>query len=500
MTNRTTVFRFLTCLVVTAAASCAGPADAGDPIRLLPDNSRYFEYAGEPVVLLTSGEHYGAVLNADFDFETYLKTLQADGMNYCRVFAGTYVEPQGAFNITRNTLAPAPGRFVSSVQAEDSPDGLKFDVTRDSQAFIDRTHAFLDAAEEAGLIVELTFFSSIYGEAQWKIHPFNPLNAAASVADPLKTPLESFEVLHTTDAPRPLLDAQLALVRHLVAELNRHDNLFYEIQNEPWSDNHTLGPKRIPEWKDRDSFPNVVQIAAERSVAWQRLVADAVTETEAELPKRHLIAQNVSNFALPVRDSDLVPQASILNFHYATPEAVTLNDDLGRVIGFDESGFAGRDPDIYRKQAWRFVMSGGGLFNHLDYTFTVGHERGDDRENEAFGPASPELRPQFATLGRFVRSMNLATLRPDRDVVTRSPGVRTFAMSDGEAFAVYAEGRFPAELTIAVPPGDWTVERWDVLDGSKQTETTRVEESGDPLTVSLATKGDAAAVIVRPTP
>lgn len=43
--------------------------------QLHPDNPRYFLFRGRPTVVVTSGEHYGAVLNLDFDFRRYLDTL-----------------------------------------------------------------------------------------------------------------------------------------------------------------------------------------------------------------------------------------------------------------------------------------------------------------------------------------------------------------------------------------------------------------------------------------
>src|SRR5688572_11794393 len=74
------------------------------PIALHPDNPHYFIYKERPTVLITSGEHYGAVLNLDFDYATYLETLASDGLNLTRVFTGAYVEPVGAFKIEQNTL------------------------------------------------------------------------------------------------------------------------------------------------------------------------------------------------------------------------------------------------------------------------------------------------------------------------------------------------------------------------------------------------------------
>lgn len=67
-------------------------------------------------MLITAGEHYGAVLNLDFDYSRYLGELKKYGFNLTRAFAGTYREVPGSFNIIGNTLAPArdasfvPGR------------------------------------------------------------------------------------------------------------------------------------------------------------------------------------------------------------------------------------------------------------------------------------------------------------------------------------------------------------------------------------------------------
>src|SRR3954464_13700589 len=85
---------------------------ASQPLALHPDNPHYFLFHGEPTVLVTSGEHYGAVLNLDFDYLTYLNTLRKDGLNLTRTFTGAYVEPMGAFNIAQNSLAPKGERFI----------------------------------------------------------------------------------------------------------------------------------------------------------------------------------------------------------------------------------------------------------------------------------------------------------------------------------------------------------------------------------------------------
>jgi hypothetical protein len=116
---------------------------AVQPIRLHPKNPHYFLFRGKAVALVTSGEHYGAVLNPDFDYRKYLDTLEKDGHNYTRIFGGSYVEvPEKSFGIKRNDLAPARGRFlapwVRSSQDGYAGGGNKFDLSRWNQAYFER--------------------------------------------------------------------------------------------------------------------------------------------------------------------------------------------------------------------------------------------------------------------------------------------------------------------------------------------------------------------------
>src|SRR5689334_23448819 len=100
---------FLTTILLTWIAT---GVMAAEPIALHPENPHYFVWRGKPTVLITSGEHYGAVLNLDFDYNSYLKELEARKLNNTRTWTGSYVEPSSAFNITSNTLAPLRDRFI----------------------------------------------------------------------------------------------------------------------------------------------------------------------------------------------------------------------------------------------------------------------------------------------------------------------------------------------------------------------------------------------------
>jgi hypothetical protein len=277
---------------------------------------------------------------------------------------------------------------------------------------------------------------------------------------------------------------QEQLVRYLVRELNGFDNLLFELQNEPWADLREPVELLDPHKGDRvPNVPNQVEIPKPESVEWQRAIARVIVDEESRLPHRHLIAQNINNICLPLRDSDLVPEAGIINFHYARSEAVTWNRGLDRVIGFDESGFAGTEDATYRRQAWEFLMAGGGLFNSLDYSFSVGFEDGSDLQPKSPGGGSRELRRQLKVLSDFLHRFDLSRLQPDYQSVIRASGVVARCLSvPGHQYAIYLWGRSPAELSLNLPAGSYGIQWIHVVSGDILAANT-LEHPGGPCRI-----------------
>src|ERR1700728_1309461 len=135
------------------------------PIRLDPKNPHYFLYQGKTTALISSGEHYGAVMNLDVDYHRYLESIQKAGFNYTRLFGGSYVEvPRKSFGIQRNDLAPAPNRLLAPWARSATPGyaggGNKFDLDQFDPAYFKRFHDFLAEAEQRGIVVEISLFSA----------------------------------------------------------------------------------------------------------------------------------------------------------------------------------------------------------------------------------------------------------------------------------------------------------------------------------------------------
>ncbi|MEN6496253.1 MAG: hypothetical protein ABFD16_18375, partial [Thermoguttaceae bacterium] len=217
--------------LLSLGPGAASQTPAVEPIALHPQNGRYFLWRGKPTLLVTSGEHYGAVLNLDFDFVRYLDALAADGLNHTRVFSGTYREVPGSFKITDNVLAPKVERFACpwarSLPPDSAEGGPKFDLTRYDPAYFARLRQFLAAAQKRGVVVELNLFCPLYNDELWTVSPMNAANNINGLGDCPRT-----EVL-TLKHPR-LLEVQVAVTRKIVGEVNEFDNLYFEVCNEPY--------------------------------------------------------------------------------------------------------------------------------------------------------------------------------------------------------------------------------------------------------------------------
>src|SRR6266496_3101143 len=227
-------------------------------LQLHPRNPHYFLFRGKPTVLITSGEHYGAVLNLDFNYVKYLDTLAKDGLNLTRTFAGAYCEASGAFNIASNTLAPSPNRFICPWARSDRPGyangGNKFDLTKWDEAYFKRLKDFVAKANKRGIVVELNLFCPMYDESQWRLSPQNAINNVNGIGNVARTNI------YTLNRNGGLLAVQDAMVRRIVTELIGFDNVYYEICNEPYFGGVTM--------------------------EWQHHIAEVIVETEKGLAGR----------------------------------------------------------------------------------------------------------------------------------------------------------------------------------------------------------------------
>ncbi|MBI4165681.1 MAG: hypothetical protein HY508_08115 [Acidobacteria bacterium] len=397
-----------------------------EPLRLHPENPRYFLFRGQPTVLIGSSEHYGSVMNLDFNYVRYLDAIKAAGLNATRIFTGQYRERPGKFGpgidfeIVQNTLAPLADRFICPWPRTNQPGaadgGNKFDLSKWNEAYFKRLKDVVEQASRRGIVVEVSLFCPYYvphvGDHFWEISPWNARNNINGIGN-----LPGADALTLQD-PR-LLAVQDAMVRKIVNELRDFDNVYYEICNEPWS-------PRVP----RD---------------WEAHIAATIAEAESSFAARHLIAQEFgfdmvgTKIRKVQKVENPVPQASVFPSH-AGPEAVRLSYGVGKPLGVNETG--GKTADApYRLQAWGTLLAGGALFIGLDYSFTVGHEDGSFALPAGQpGGGSPALRRQFSILRTFMENLDFLRMAPAPSVIKE--GLPTdssaYVLADaGKSYAIY---------------------------------------------------------------
>jgi len=464
-----------------------------DVINLNPENPNYFLYKGKPTILITSGEHYGAVMNADFDFEKYLRTLKNDGLNYTRIFLGPYSElGDNLFGITNNTMNPKPESWLTPwIKKTESG---KYDLTQWNEVFFDRLKAYINEADKNGVVVEITLFTSYYTNHQWKTSPFNPKNNIQGF-DSI-----SFRQVNTINNGA-LMEIQEKYVRRVVQELNGFGNVFFEIQNEPWSDNPVFAEKII----DTDtlthasSWQQIVETAKTESLDWQKKIAQIIADEENQLPNKHLIAQNISNYRNRIENPD--PNISIFNFHYAYPEAAYENLYLNKVIGLDETGFMPHQDILYRSQAWKFMLAGGAIYNNLDYSFIVGKEDGTHPiDSVTPGWSHPEYRKQMKIMKDFLESFDFIRMKPDNSILNVTKG----SLSDfqvlaetGKQYGIYFNGGSLSEITLELPDGEYTTEWINLLTGIIDRSQNLLAKNGTATLICPEFKEDIALKILK---
>ena len=450
------------------------------PIVLHPDNPHYFLWRGRPTILITSGEHYGAVLNLDFDYKTYLETLQKDGLNHTRTWVGSYREVPASFGITDNTLAPLPGKYICpwirSNTPGESDGGHKFDLTRWDEAYFARLRDYMQTAQRCGVVVELNFFCPNYKDELWKVSPMNAVNNINGIGNCDMD--EAYTLKH-----QDLLDIQQALVRKVVTEMRDFDNLYYEVCNEPYFGGVTMD--------------------------WQTRIVETIVEAEQNFPQRHLISLNIANGRQKVEDPH--PAVSIFNFHYCyPPDTVGLNYQLNRVIGENETGFRGKDDRFYRTEGWDFIIAGGALYNNLDYSFTRTNATGTFRDYSSPGGGNPTLRNQLKILSDFIHGFDFLPMQPRDEIIKQvnTTGLTARALVEsGKQYAIYLsmpqkrDSQSPeetsTELVIELPEGKYTAEWLNTKTGAVESRQQISHAGGERHLMSPSFIVDVALRIVK---
>jgi hypothetical protein len=259
-----------------------------------------------------------------------------------------------------------------------------------------------------------------------------------------------------------LLEIQEKMVRKIVTELSGFDNLYYEICNEPYFGDTTA----LRQWEDH--------------------MTRVVVEAEKEMDPKHLISNNVANLKKKV--SSPREGVSVYNFHYAAPPVtVAMNYHLNMPLGDNETGFDGTLDEVYRKEAWNFILAGGALFNHLDYSFTAETEDGSFEIQEGQpGGGGKALRNQFGILAGFMKQVDFINMKPLPEGNVRVIGQENVSFrglaDDRRTIVIYFDGNetpgTSALVEINLPAGTYRTTWVNTTTGGETERTIAGHQGG----------------------
>ncbi len=413
------------------------------PIRIHPNNPKLFLFRGQPRVLITATEHYGAVMNRPFRFEPYLADAADKGMTLTRLFV-LFRELQGPTN-PYSTCKPESPDYIAPFLRTGPGKALdgepRYDLRQWNPEFFDRLHGFLSLASSHGIIVEVVLLSNTYGDNIWALNPLHARNNVNGLTE-IRWP----EYMSRRHAD--LFEWQCRHVRKIVEETNRYDNIFYEICNEPGG--HAPG---IP---DPPSLEEVNE--------WQRAIATVVRETETRLPHQHLIAgqeaftwhpfqqhsdQTFRDFPVDIVNMHPLPNTTFAGTHHdmgdfmskqlklrAVRDYCLATYDQRKPLNLDEDNVASQYKDIggwtiHRKRAWTTLFSGA-HYDSIDFSIINYCETGTAESQRC-------IRTWIGHLAKFMHSLDLARARPLARFLKQQPPytLESVLAVAGEDYCIY---------------------------------------------------------------
>lgn len=250
--------RRLFLLVVFAMVWCCGgvggegafategqvPLRTHGPLRVSPENPRYFADAENRIVYLTGSHHWENFqdVTEPFDYQAYLDRLVTLNHNFIRLWVSDTMRSSGGWLLhpptEANPVSPLPYLRTGPGAALDG--GPRVDLVRFNPRYFERLRDRVIKAGQRGLYVSVMLFQGfgVSERGAWLAHPFNGANNLNEIDgdddhDGVGTEIQR--------APSGLvLAAQEAYVRQVLDTLHDLDNVLYEVVNEavpesvPW--------------------------------------------------------------------------------------------------------------------------------------------------------------------------------------------------------------------------------------------------------------------------
>jgi len=455
-----------------------------EPIKIHPKNPKLFEYGGEPVMLCTPTEHYGAVMNRPFDYCRYLEDMRDKSINFTRLFL-LFRELQAPTN-PYSTCKPESPDYITpfprtgpGIAADGEP---KYDLTQWNPEFFCRLHEFLSIAEEYGVIVEVVLFSNTYSPQVWALNPMYHYNNFSDLDEIVPS-------WYTTLRDKKRLAIQEGYVDKVIHETNKYSNIVYEICNEPGGDTKE-GPEPYVTTDDTNAWlshmiarirsleknmPNKHLIFGQEAFTWADITVytdKTFDEMDYDVANIHPIDKTKINGRVHDLGVFMAGWLRLQNYRdfcleaYARCKPYNMDEDNTASCYKSERGWI-----VHRKRAWTTLFCGG-HYDYIDFSVLPYLEAGTPASNKG-------IRSYMSYIFRYLKNIDLVSAKPAAQLVTAAPCCTVpSVLGDGTACHVYladateygepAYGRTIAggELTLALASGKYDVDFYDPRTGT----------------------------------
>jgi hypothetical protein len=460
---------------------------AEGPLTVSTTNSRYFvvasgESAEQKAVYLT-GSHVNnifydgsgpgpdcAEVSERNDFPAYLAFLKAHGHNFIRLWRWEHFKSQSGGGGFHLCMSPQPWpRSGTGVARDGKP---RFDLAKFDPAFFDRLRAYVIAAGNAGVYVDVMLFEG------WALHlspvpdqiEGHPFFAANNVND--------IGIRSITDTQRLPLDPRIqaiqeAYIHKVIDSVHDLPNVLFEVSNESAGGGtidanfaRMLGMDNVPDWGD--------------STHWQYWVIDVVKSYERQ--KGYVSHPIGMTMQYPVTDQTQVnvplfnSKAEWISPGYddsifkngpppmapGSPPSRWFVDppanDGAKVILSDTDHYSPMTADA--QWAWKSFLRG---HNPILYDLGIisGVNPPDPTISVGGAPPYASLEPARIALGdtlRYARKMDLMAMTPQQDLSSTG-----YALANpGQEYLIFQPAHIAESFTLILLPGVYTVEWFNV--------------------------------------
>ena len=419
---------------------------ARGPLRLHPENSRYFtdgsrgHDGGLKAVYLTGSHTWANLIDrgpsdppALFDFHGYLNLLERNNHNFVRLWSRhvSWYHGYGEGELRAGPLAwsrNGPGKALDGK--------LRFDLTQFHVPYFERLRQRVIAARDRGIYVGVMLFGGIYEcQGGWQgnpLHARNNINAINGDPDAIGHGLKS----HTLEIPE-IQKLQEQYVRKVIDTLNDLDNVLYEISNEGHGS----------------------------SAAWQEHWIEFIRKYQATKPKQHPVGMT----AMYVDD----PKESDARVYGSAADWVSplINAEGVRKIAAAAGGKVSvvdsdhwfvkelyKDAAFGREWVWKAFCRGHNpiLMEHLPPISFVDRDYPLTTEDEGYTAA----RRAMGETRTFAERMDLVRMRPRNEDASTG-----FCLAQpGKEYLVY-QPKGAEEISVELREGTYKMEWFDPVKG-----------------------------------